>query len=411
MPSRRRPGTRTQTWYTHNQREKFSHFRVLPSAFCGDRPYGYEATGEYKFAPLRSVAMENGDEGKRNKSGFVAPVDTSPCGTVQLPCSLLQTGIKDVRHSMKQTGSTAGLKLVFYFPLFTSFVTLTLLALAISSGWFGPATREGTQYGEASRPGLIKQPINTYSNLGFVVIGLFIGWSLMREVARDKSKPLAEKAIFSSFFATLLVCVGPGSAALHATESRIGGDLDLLSMYFIAAFLIAYALKRLLGLGRIGFSLLFAGVVFLCFEVRDLRCSLPLMSNVGQFVFGFFVASSAVVEALNLVVRRLELDVKWVVLTLTFLTMAFAIWELSVHHAPSRSLVQGHALWHLLCAVSGYCMFRYYISEEPGPMNGALARQFGAAFTTLEGPALTLENRLILKPGAGGPEPAVSAGK
>ena len=281
--------------------------------------------------------------------------------------------MKGTTHSITdQTTTTALLlksderpsKLVFYLPLITAVTTLTLLLLAVSNSWLGRGAHVGTRFGEVSRSGLIKQPANTYSSLGFVFTGLLIGWRLKRGVIRAERKKLTQKTVFLSFFASLVVCLGPGSMAMHATETSWGGRLDLLSMYMVAGFLAVYAVWRFLGLARIWFSLLFGVVVGFCFAMQDAHYSMPLIHNFGDFIFGALIAVGALFEALNSYLRKLEQDFKWAALSLGVLLGAFLIWNLSLQQPPSRSLMQGHAVWHLLCAVAAYCLFRFYVSER-----------------------------------------------
>ncbi len=264
-------------------------------------------------------------------------------------------------------------KRVFYIPLVTALTTLTLLVLAVSSGWLGKGAHVGSRFGEASRAGLIKQPVNTYSSLGFVFTGLLIAWRPRRGAAGQNGNALTHWTFFHPFFASLVVCLGPGSMAMHATETRWGGRLDLLTMYMVAAFLTAYAVWRFFRWRRLWFLLLFGLVVALCFYSQDLHCSIPLMGNFGDFVFGFFIAVGALFEAFNLFIRKLDQDFKWGALSLGLLLIAFLIWNLSLPLSPSRSLLQGHAIWHLLCAVSAYCLFKYYVSEKPCRLSPALA--------------------------------------
>ena len=50
------------------------------------------------------------------------------------------------------------------------------------------------------------------------------------------------------------------------------------------------------------------------------------------------------------------------------LRVAFAVWNTAKTGSAlcfPHSLYQGHGVWHLLCAVSAYCLFRLYVSEEP----------------------------------------------
>ncbi len=256
-------------------------------------------------------------------------------------------------------------RLVLYIPLFTAFITLSLVALAISNGWLGPAAQVGVDFGEASHPGLIKQPANTYSSLGFVFSGLLIGWSLMRGTGRQDDNPFMRSTFFSTLFASLVVCLGPGSIAMHATESQLGGHLDLLSMYLVAAYLIAYSVKRFFRLRPVWFLFLFATVVILCVSVQDLRFSTPLVGDFGEFIFGFFIITAILFEMFNILIRNANHDVKWGLFYVGALLVAFLIWNLSLSDTPSHSLIQGHAIWHLLCAASAYCLFRFYASEQP----------------------------------------------
>ncbi len=261
-------------------------------------------------------------------------------------------------------------RLVFYIPLLTMLISMSLLALAIVNGWLGPAAHVGAGFGEAARPGLIKQPVNTFSNFGFVFAGLLIGWCLMRGTYSQNVNPLTQSTFYAAFFASLVVCLGPGSMAMHATETRLGGRFDMLSMYLVAAFLTAYAMERFFRLGWISFSMLFAAVVVTCVRVQNLPYSMPLVGYFGNFIFGFFITVGTVFEALNSFVRKRNHDVKWGALSLGFLLLAFLIWSLWGNHAPTYSLLQGHGIWHLLCAVSTYCLFRYYVSENPGRLAG-----------------------------------------
>ena len=47
------------------------------------------------------------------------------------------------------------------------------------------------------------------------------------------------------------------------------------------------------------------------------------------------------------------------------LLLAFTIWNLDQHGwCDPRSMLQGHAVWHVLCAVSAWMLFRLWASER-----------------------------------------------
>ncbi len=62
--------------------------------------------------------------------------------------------------------------------------------------------------------------------------------------------------------------------------------------------------------------------------------------------------------------RRGRVESKWLISAAVTLGVAFGIWNLDLNNimcAP-HSLLQGHAVWHLLCALSTYLLYRYYCS-------------------------------------------------
>ena len=117
--------------------------------------------------------------------------------------------------------------------------------LAAMGGWLGPDIGVGSGFCEAARDCWMAQPANTASNLGFVLAGLAIAWHASRP-ARDAERALGAGMPrgLAAAYACLVVALGPGSAAMHATQSRIGGHLDLTSMFLVSGFAVAYAVTR-----------------------------------------------------------------------------------------------------------------------------------------------------------------------
>ncbi len=72
-----------------------------------------------------------------------------------------------------------------------------VMALA---GWPGERGVAAAQFCEAIRPGLIGQPANTWSNLGFLFVGLGIGWQASRDVAARKAAAWSNRLVTSVFY-------------------------------------------------------------------------------------------------------------------------------------------------------------------------------------------------------------------
>lgn len=234
----------------------------------------------------------------------------------------------------------------------TAVVSLGLLALAVRFGWLGDDVDRGAEFCEAAA-GRVRQPVNTLSNLGFVVAGVLI--------ARDAHR----MPRLGTTYACLVVLLGPASMAMHATESSLGGRLDMLSMYLVASFAVAYAVDRL---RSGGFWPVFAACLVGCEIVDNLGGDVPVVMHAGNLAFGALLVTALVLETRHGTAR----DRRWILAAAGSLVLAFAVWNTAKDGSPlcwPGSAYQGHGVWHLLCAVSAYCLFRFYASEQPTAKN------------------------------------------
>ena len=238
------------------------------------------------------------------------------------------------------------------------------------AGWPGELGISGAGFCETFRAGIVKQPANSWSTAGFVAVGLWIGFRAMadREALRRRGGPAPSRMLATNgyplLYASVAVLLGPGSAAMHASTTAWGGVLDRCSMFIWMAFVLAYGLTRLLDLSGPRFV-----AVYLAIAVpASVLIALDAMPVSGDFTFGTLVAALVVIET-AIAWRRPELSARrgWLLLSTAVFLAAFGVW------LPSRtggawcdpdSLVQGHAVWHLLCAVSVACIFAFYRSER-----------------------------------------------
>ena len=252
-------------------------------------------------------------------------------------------------------------------------LSVGLLVFAVSQGWLGEDVGRGANFCEAARPGLLKQPANSLSNAGFVVAGLLVAWRAGRR--SDLGDTLPRHPGLPTVYAVILVLLGPASAAMHATQSSLGGHLDLLSMYLIASFATAYAVMRLWGQSTLTFVqlglLLVAGCELV--EAAGAGKEIPVVMSTGNLAFGTLLVLAVTLEVV-LWRRGIErTDLRYGAAALGAILIAFTIWNLAKSRwCDPGSLLQGHAAWHLLCAVAAYFLFRLYASakaERPEPIS------------------------------------------
>jgi len=244
--------------------------------------------------------------------------------------------------------------------------SLGLLAAAVAWGWLGADVDRGAGFCEAAT-GTVRQPVNTLSNLGFVVAGLAIAVRAGRPGGLGRSTMAARPGLATAY-GCLVVLLGPASMAMHATETEAGGDLDMLSMYLVAAFAVAYAAMRRFGRGPVFLGATFVAVIAVCELVGTYERPIPVVEFSGNVAFGVFLLTAVVLERQGAARSGAGLDLRWLAAAVGSLALAFAVWNTAKEGSPlcwPHSVYQGHGVWHLLCAVSAYCLFRLYVSEEP----------------------------------------------
>ncbi|MEV4517419.1 ceramidase domain-containing protein [Dactylosporangium sp. NPDC049525] len=247
----------------------------------------------------------------------------------------------------------------------TAVLSCGLLAAAVRSSWLGADVGRGAGFCEAGRDWVVRQPANTFSNVGFVVAGLLIAWHAGARGDLGAAAGSAGPRRRATALACLVVLLGPGSAAMHATQSALGGHLDLLSMYLVAAFAVAYATMRWLRGGTRLLAGVFLGALAGCEVIGSWDVELPVVMHPGNAVFGALLLTATALEVA--VMRRGGTSARhgYAYGSFAAILTAFAIWNVSkAWLCDPHSLVQGHAIWHLLCAVSAYLLYRYYASER-----------------------------------------------
>jgi hypothetical protein len=216
-----------------------------------------------------------------------------------------------------------------------------------------PATcRPDHCFCEALRSGVIAQPANTWSNLGFVLVGLLIAHGRMR----DDGNPMGR---YRRSYGYALVLIGLGSAFYHASLTFVGQLMDVSGMYILITFALLYSLNRMYKRSRVTFLLAYAATNILLFF---LQTSLP---GVRRYVFAVLVIGVLATEIYRRRTTHISIDGKWLLRAAGVMAVAFAIWVLDITKTlcDPYSMVQGHAVWHLLGAVAAFCLYRYYRSE------------------------------------------------
>jgi hypothetical protein len=270
--------------------------------------------------------------------------------------------------------------------------------------------------GEASRwcervsEGPFREPVNTLSNLGFMVVGLYILYKLSNETSFNEFSGLNKITIL---YGVCVVYLGPGSMMMHGTNTEWGGWADNLSMvmYIIIPWLyniykmsnwtvntfmkvyfsivIFYAVMRGFFGDGMGIGLNLFGVSIGLWVISEFLYKFwsPNMRFISGFVgflvlmlFGTFPAEVFlnIAEYWWIVFFWLPgllatnrpkgiRTYRWYFAGMVAYMSAFAIWLTGVPDSEScnpDSVFQAHGFWHLLTALSTILFFYHYRSEK-----------------------------------------------
>ena len=290
---------------------------------------------------------------------------------------------------------------------------------ALSALGFIQSSESQSLIGDASRwcervaGGLFREPINTLSNLGFMLVGLFIFFIITSDDKDDNKNYFTGLTGVSILYASAAIFLGPGSMLMHGTNSLWGGWADNLSMimYILIPWLynifrmsnwtvrrfleiyfsivVIYAVMRWISGWGLGINLELFSVSIGLWAISEFLFKFwsPLFRFLSGFV-GFVVLALFGTTPLDVIANFSEYwwvilfwipgllsnkkptttrTYKWYFLGMVAYFLAFFIWSTGVpDHALCRpdSLIQAHGIWHLLSAVATYCFFLHYRSES-----------------------------------------------
>lgn len=191
------------------------------------------------------------------------------------------------------------------------------------------------QYCERLAPGLLMEPFNLFSNIPFILIGI---WQYRRS-RRNTEKLLG----------ILAFLVGVGSMIFHAFATRWAQAMDILPIaILIFTFLFYYQVRILKSRNWVAvFGLL--GVVGS--SVLALRFLDDPVYNGSQAYFGVGLGLSILAYRERHEVRR------WLFLSLILFGFALVA-RMADAAICFRFIVGSHFIWHLFTAASLMCAFR-----------------------------------------------------
>lgn len=202
---------------------------------------------------------------------------------------------------------------------------------------------------EAQVCSIVVEPANTWSNLAYLLLGL---WLVLRAAARERR---GQAGRIARTFGLAEIVVGVFSFTFHMSYSGILQILDFAAMFVFVGLTLSLNLVRLgwlrpplrrraYVLGVVAMTALVFGLRFTPFPIQLVTPVLILATALTELLLWWRSRSTPIRTAY-----------RWFLVSLVLLLVAATLSALDAARIfcdPHDHLVQGHALWHVLSAIS-----------------------------------------------------------
>ena len=253
---------------------------------------------------------------------------------------------------------------------------LLLFSVFAFAGWPGPADScvgdlPNSCFCEVfAPPGLlqIKQPVNTFTNFSYIIVGLLILWALgdARAAGTTSGNPMRGPTALSVTYGALTIFLGPGSMLFHGSLTEWGGWFDQLSLVLFGGFLIYYDLIRIYrdrGTLKVLSLIGYLGVI-------SVGILVILTLGKGSLLFGMLAILWLLLFQILVLTnnaRGVQRKPYWFWMAVVSFVFATVVWLLSQTGGPlcaANNLLQGHGIWQLMTGLTTGFIFLYLRTES-----------------------------------------------
>lgn len=262
--------------------------------------------------------------------------------------------------------------LIFLFTL--SLLLFSYQAFQYTNYWahwdeaFGNAFR----YCEKNRMDqLIRQPSNTWSNLGYLMVGLFALTMGVQDWKKGGGRNESDNFLlrhpeFSILFGLSCLYLFLGSFLYHASLTSTFQKMDITGLFSVVVMVLAFNLYKIFPYTKIRgrkrsnhvpvliFTLIANYLIFTKLWTLNINIFFPSMIITVFVTFLIYIKFRS----------KTDYFLNYMKASVVVLLLGSFVWILDRTHAMCApdSLLQGHALWHLLTAGSIFLIYLYYRS-------------------------------------------------
>jgi hypothetical protein len=238
--------------------------------------------------------------------------------------------------------------------------------------WFGNEPKDSGAFAESITPGIFRTRANTWSNLFYIIVGIYIvaySWWDARRTTTDRDPYAVRQPALMALYGLACIVLGFGSGFMHASMMPFGHKADVFGMFFVFIALIA------LQWGRWIPYLPFTNrrwpswpvIAIIAIVVSMLLFIYRKELGKAETILGRLTLLIGLGIVVDLIWRRYSQQYLWLLLAIISLAVGGYLQRADVARRfnPSDAWLQGHAVWHLLTAAMYAFMAIFYRSEVP----------------------------------------------
>lgn len=218
---------------------------------------------------------------------------------------------------------------------------------------------------------VVRQPINTFSNIVYLIFGLAIirrGWK--DQSKRNRYNIISANPFYSITYGFILLYTFAASTFFHSSLLIFANRLDFSAVYSLSLFPLMYFTHRVwlmrLGLPSNTRHYKSMWTLIVLFTALYIALTFFIPDGTGKYVVLGIIACMI---TFGVLVERADPGktnrryLTWCIASLLFAVMWFAFDVYKILCEP-ESIIQPHSLWHLFAGIAAFYFYMYIRSER-----------------------------------------------
>jgi hypothetical protein len=219
---------------------------------------------------------------------------------------------------------------------------------------------------------LFHQSMNTYSNLAYFFFGVLllqIAKNDFNKKEKNAQNRLEKFPLLSALMGCCFIYLSFGSAFFHASLTYLGQRVDMNGTYSISITLLGIGFYHVFH--KIDFSEKVKKVWIACLILSIFAfVKISLLISSGKLLPAMIALQTGLVVFVFFQKGKEKKQLMFAILSLVLMIIAVKIRTLDVQKidCDPYSWYQGHAVWHLLTAMSSFCSYAFFRFSKIQPL-------------------------------------------